>query len=51
VEDTPKWSVGHTDEWSYKSKDEEITNPVDNTKDGFDPAEVEGYEDFNKKYD
>ena len=23
VEDEPKWSVGHTDEWAYKSKDEE----------------------------
>ena len=23
VEDTPKWSVGHTDEWAYKAKDEE----------------------------
>ena len=22
VETTPKWSVGHTDEWQYKSKDE-----------------------------
>jgi len=23
VENNPKWSVGHTDEWQYKSKDEE----------------------------
>lgn len=23
VETTPKWSVGHTDEWQYKTKDEE----------------------------
>ena len=23
VENTPKWSVGHTDEWQYKAKDEE----------------------------
>ena len=23
VENTPKWSVGHTDEWSYKTKEEE----------------------------
>lgn len=23
VENTPKWSVGHTDEWNYKAKDEE----------------------------
>mgnify|MGYP005651229753 CR=1 FL=1 len=22
VENNPKWSVGHTDEWAYKSKDE-----------------------------
>ena len=22
VENTPKWSVGHTDEWQYKTKDE-----------------------------
>lgn len=22
VEDTPKWSVGHTDEWAYKTKEE-----------------------------
>ena len=24
VENNPKWSVGHTDEWQYKSKDEEV---------------------------
>jgi len=23
VETEPKWSVGHTDEWQYKTKDEE----------------------------
>jgi len=23
VENTPKWSVGHTDDWQYKAKDEE----------------------------
>ena len=23
VENNPKWSVGHTDEWQYKTKDEE----------------------------
>lgn len=23
VENTPKWSVGHTDEWQYKTEDEE----------------------------
>ena len=23
VEDQPKWSVGHTDEWQYKTKEEE----------------------------
>ena len=23
VENTPKWSVGHTDEWQYKTLDEE----------------------------
>ena len=23
VETTPKWSVGHSDEWQYKTKDEE----------------------------
>ena len=23
VENTPKWAVGHTDEWQYKTKDEE----------------------------
>ena len=23
VESDPKWSVGHTDEWQYKTKDEE----------------------------
>ena len=32
-----------------KTEDKEIV--VDNTKDGFDPAEVEGYEEFNKKYE
>jgi len=31
-----------------KTEDEEIV--VDNMTDGFDPAEVEGYEEFNKKY-
>lgn len=24
VENTPKWSVGHTDDWAYKSKDETL---------------------------
>ncbi len=32
-----------------KTEDEEIV--VDNMTDGFDPAEVEGYEEFNKKYE
>jgi len=32
-----------------KTEDEEIV--VDNTKDGFDPAEVEGFEEFNKNYE
>ena len=32
-----------------KTEDKEIV--VDNTIDGFDPAEVEGYEEFNKKYE
>ena len=32
-----------------KTEDKEIV--VDNTKDGFDPAEVEGYEEFNKNYE
>ena len=26
VENTPKWSVGHTDEWQYKTKDESNTS-------------------------
>jgi hypothetical protein len=34
------------EEYARKAREE-----VDNTKDGFDPAEVEGYEEFNKKYD
>ena len=29
----------------------ELKGQVDNLKDGFDPAEVEGYEEFNKKYE
>ena len=32
-----------------KTEDKEIV--VDNLKDGFDPDEVEGYEEFNSKYD
>ncbi len=32
-----------------KTEDKEIV--VDNTTDGFDPAEVEGFEEFNSKYD
>ena len=32
-----------------KTEDKEIV--VDNTIDGFDPAEVEGYEEFNSKYE
>lgn len=32
-----------------KTEDKEIV--VDNTLDGFDPAEVEGYEEFNKNYE
>ena len=34
------------EEYARKAREQ-----VDNTKDGFDPAEVEGYEEFNKKYD
>ena len=34
------------EEYARKAREE-----VDNTKDGFDPAEVEGYEEFNVKYD
>ena len=30
---------------------ENIDKQKDEPKDGFDPAEVEGYEEFNKKYD
>jgi hypothetical protein len=26
VETEPKWSVGHTDEWQYKTRDEENNN-------------------------
>ena len=32
-----------------KTEDKEIV--ADNLKDGFDPAEVEGYDEFNKKYE
>ena len=32
-----------------KTEEKEIV--ADNLKDGFDPAEVEGFEEFNKKYD
>ena len=31
-----------------KTEEKEIV--ADNLKDGFDPAEVEGYEDFNERY-
>ncbi len=34
------------EEYARKAREE-----VDNTKDGFDPDEVEGYEEFNKKYE
>ena len=34
------------EEYARKAREE-----VDNLKDGFDPAEVEGYEEFNSKYD
>ena len=34
------------EEYARKAREE-----VDNTKDGFDPAEVEGFEEFNSKYD
>jgi hypothetical protein len=26
VENNPKWSVGHTDEWAYKDKGEGLTD-------------------------
>jgi len=26
VENNPKWSVGHTDEWAYKDKGEGLKN-------------------------
>ena len=37
------------EDFQKKTEDKEIV--VDNTIDGFDPAEVEGYEEFNKKYE
>ena len=43
-------SVPHIDlVGQKKTEDKEIV--VDNLKDGFDPDEVEGYEEFNSKYD
>ena len=55
------------EEYSRKAREEDINNEVekhlqdvkeeleksvpDNTVDGFDPAEVEGFEEFNKKYE
>ena len=30
VENSDKWSVGHTTEWAYKSRCEEGDNTVDN---------------------
>ena len=33
VETEPKWSVGHTDEWAYKTREEE---DIDNSYDGFE---------------
>jgi len=33
VETEPKWSVGHTNEWAYKTKEEES---IDNSYDGFE---------------
>ena len=44
-----KEEVPHIDlKGQKKTEDKEIV--VDNLKDGFDPAEVEGWEEFNKKY-
>ena len=37
------------DDPQKKTEDKEIV--ADNLKDGFDPAEVEGYDEFNKKYE
>ncbi len=37
------------EETQKKTEDKEIV--VDNLKDGFDPAEVEGYEEFNSNYE
>tara|TARA_Y100001972_G_scaffold47057_1_gene58040 strand:- start:1858 stop:3639 length:1782 start_codon:yes stop_codon:yes gene_type:complete len=42
-------SIPHVDlKGQKKTEDKEII--ADNMKDGFDPSEVEGYEEFNKKY-
>ena len=44
-----KETVPHIDlKGQKKTEEKEIV--VDNLKDGFDPAEVEGYEEFNEKY-
>ena len=42
-------TIPHVDLKGQK-KTEEKEMVVDNLKDGFDPAEVEGFEEFNKKY-
>ena len=39
----------HLEEVARKAREEDKT--VDNLKDGYDPDEVEGYEEFNKKYE
>tara|TARA_S200000501_G_scaffold337759_1_gene344075 strand:+ start:4310 stop:6346 length:2037 start_codon:yes stop_codon:yes gene_type:complete len=42
-------TIPHVDlKGQKKTEEKEIV--VDNLKDGFDPAEVEGFEEFNKKY-
>ena len=44
-----KETIPHIDlKGQKKTEEKEIV--VDNLKDGFDPAEVEGYEEFNEKY-
>ena len=43
-------NIPHIDLKGQKKTDDEVIVP-DNMRDGFDPAEVEGYDEFNTKYE
>ena len=56
VQDKDKDEDSNDSDWGDgvivpEKKTEQEVKVVDNMKDGFDPAEVEGYEEFNAKYE